>query len=43
MREKQVNQSGLLELKRKFEVGNNKKYKVKSIVNNMIYGKKAKN
>lgn len=45
-RKRQVNQNNthvLLELEREFEAGNNKKYKVESIIDSVIYGKKAKN
>lgn len=36
-----IDANTLLEPKRKFEAKNNKKYKVKSIVNSMMYGKKV--
>ena len=38
----QANQA-LPKLEKEFEVGDNKKYKVKAIVNNTVYGHKAKN
>ncbi len=33
----------LLEPKREFEAKNNKKYKVESIIDNVVYSKKAEN
>ncbi len=37
-----MNQNNALpELEKEFEVGNNKKYQVKSIINSIVYGKKA--
>ncbi len=44
IRNKRVNQSNinaLLKPEKKFEAGNNKKYKVKSIVNSTVYDKEA--
>ena len=41
-KKKQVNKT-LSEPKREFEAENNKKYEVKAIINNMIYGKEANN
>lgn len=43
IKKKQVNQSLLLELKREFKVKNNKKYKIKAIVDSTVYNKKINN
>ena len=40
IRKKRVNKKTLQE-PNKFEIGNNKKYKVKTIIDSAIYGKKA--
>lgn len=45
-KKKQINQNNantLLKPKKEFEARNNKKYEVKSIVNNAVYSKKVKN
>lgn len=41
MRKGQVNQSNLPKPKREFEAQDNKKYKVQSIINSIVNGKKA--
>ena len=42
-KKKQVNKKTLLESKKKFEVREDKKYKVKAIINSVMYGKKMAN
>lgn len=40
----QINQNNAMsELKREFKTKNNKKYKVKAIMNSVVYGKKINN
>ncbi len=38
-----MNQSNLPDLEREFEAKDNKKYKIKSIIGNMVYNKEAEN
>lgn len=44
IRKRQVNQSNtLLELELEFKAGNNKKYEINSIIDNVVYSKNANN
>ena len=43
MKKEQIDQSFPIESKREFEVRNNKKYEVKTIINSVIYSHKVEN
>lgn len=43
MRKKQVNQSNLLEIEKKFKAKDNQEYKVKSMIDSIVYGKEIEN